>query len=471
MLPFLLSSLLAALPEAAPGHLYTLDELTQIALVNQPRLKAAAAEEQAARERKGEAEAPNYPSVDLYAEYVRATYNNSVSSYFAVPWLASIGGYSSTDLNRLPSFQGVAPPLPSQSFTASNDSYFLGAMAKYDVLDFGRTASGIRGAEAGIDLSRSDALVAAEAVVFGVRRAYYELLAAEALLTTAKKVLAEAQEHLAWAHEAVKDGLRAPVDEIQARSDVTRADLMLVQARAGVRVSRVRILRAIGLEEPRHIEVAPSPDAVDIGETEASLLDRAYRERPDLAALAARTRFTEARLANANANFNPVLNAEANLFAAGSDPNLPWTQPGLSAVPDWDVGLILSFPLFEGFLLTHQAREAQADVNVAKQHEEDLKLTVLKQVREAFVDFKAALEAVVAADANKAAAAEEMKVVSGRYNNGLSSILDLIIAQATSVTADQEAVRARYQAGIARSFLDLAVGEPPPRLAAAQRSP
>jgi outer membrane protein len=449
--------------ELEPGHVYSLDELTRIGLINQPRLKAAAAAEQAARERKGEAEAPNYPTVSAYAEYVRATFNNSVSAYIGLPGMTAIGGFTSVDEKQLPTLANVTAPPPTLGSAAGNDSYLGAVIAQYNVLDFGRTSNSIRTAEAGIDLAHSDTTVAAEAIVFGVRKAYYGLLAAQSLLTTAQKTVAEAKEHFDWAQEAVKDGLRAPVDELQAKADVTKANLTLVQAEASVRVAHVRILQAIGVEKVSEIAVAPAPVVSDSAETEESLLDQAFKQRPDLASKVAAVQVAEAQLSRAKAEFYPYLNAVAGVEVMGADPSLPTS---LSVVPDWDVGLVLGVPIFEGFLTTHHVREADAKVTVQREQEEDLRLTIVEQVREAFVDFKSSLEAVIAADANQVAAEEELKVISGRYNNGLGSILDLIIAQATTVTAEDEAVRARYQSGVARSVLELAIGAPPPSLPA-----
>ncbi|MHB8418449.1 MAG: TolC family protein [Myxococcales bacterium] len=443
----------APIEQLEPGHVYTLEELTRIGLINQPRLKAAAAAEQAARERKGEAQAPNYPTVNAYAEYVRATYNNSIATFLSVPDMPREGGHPAPDRTLI----NANPGLPISA--TSNDNYMLGVMADYDVVDFGRTRSDIHIAEAQIDLAHSDAEVAAEAVVFSVRTSYFGLLAAQALLTTAQKTLAEAKEHFDWAHEAVKDGLRAPVDELQAKADVTKAQLALVRAQAGVRVARVRILQAIGIEKGQGIEVAAAAPVSETVETEDALLQRAFGQRPDLASRLAAQHAAEARVSRFKAEFLPQLDAVAGVDAMGADPEWP---NNLSFVPNWDVGLVLSIPIFEGFLTVHQVREAEALVEVQRQNVEDLKLTVIEQVREAFVNFKSALEAVVAADANQAAAEEELHVISGRYNNGLGSILDLIIAQATAVTAEDQAVRARYQSGVARSMLDLAIGEPPP---------
>ncbi len=443
--------------ELQQGHVYTLEELVRIALVNEPSLRAAAAQELAARERKGEAEAPYYPNVNAYGEYVRSTFNNSISTFLPVPDMVREGGHPAVDRTMLgfdPSASGYV-----NVTGLSNDNYLLGIMADYDVVDFGRTRSEIRKAEAGIDLARSDATVAAEAVVFGARKAYYGLLAAQAMLVTAQKTLAEAQEHFDWAHEAVKDGLRAPVDELQAKADVTKADLQLVQAQAGVRVARVRILQAIGIEKRTEIEVAPAGEVASAVDTEEALLSKAFEQRPDLAARMASVHVAQARLDRAKADFLPQLDAVAGASAMGADPGLPTS---LSFVPNWDVGLVLTVPIFQGFLTTHQVREAEANVTAMSEQTENLKLAVIEQVREAYVNFKSALEAVVAADANQAAAEEELKVISGRYNNGLGSILDLIIAQANTVTAEDEAVRARYQTGVARSVLDLAVGVRPP---------
>ncbi|MHB1845007.1 MAG: TolC family protein [Deltaproteobacteria bacterium] len=430
--------------------------MLEIALRNQPKMKAAAAAKRAAHERKGEADAPYYPTVNAYAEYVRATYNNSVSTFLSVPWFPSIGGYTSVDADKIPAGQLPGAHDAPISF-GSNDSYTGAIVVQQDVYDFGRRSSGVERAEAGIDYARSDAEVVTEAIVYGVRTAYFGLLGAEALEKTAGKALAEAQEHLDWAHEAVKDGLRAPVEEVQAKADVTRAQLLLVRATAGVRVARVRLLQAIGEENIPHIEVMPSAVPSPLSEGEAALLDRAYRQRPDLAKLSAQRREAEATMAQLHAEFFPRLWAQGSIEVTGVDPGVP---SALSAVPDWDLGLVLAIPIFEGFLTTHQQREASENIEIAAQRLADLKLTVAEQVREAFVNFQSSLEAVEAADANKIAAEEELKVVSGRYNNGLGSILELVIAQANSVAADEEADRARYGAGVARSFLDLAIGTP-----------
>ncbi len=464
MIPILLAMIAAstapgAFQELEPGHVYSLEELTRIGLVNQPRLKAAAAAEDVARERKGEAEAPNYPTINAYAEYVRATYNNSVSTVISYPGMAGIGGFTSVDARELPTIASLGTQPPALGSAAGNDSYLGAVTAQYDILDFGRTRSEIRSAAAGIDLAHSDAVVAAEAIVFGVRKAYFGLLAAKALLTTAPKALAEAKEHFDWAHEAVKYGLRAPVDELQAKADVTKAELMVVRTEASVQVARVRILQAIGVEKSTNIEVAPAPPVAESIESDDGLLDQAFRQRPDLAEKVAGVHVAEAQLSRAKAGFYPYLNAVAGVQVMGADPSLPTS---LSVVPDWDVGVVLSVPIFEGFLTTHQVREAEAQALVKREQQEHLRLTIVEQVREAEVSFKSALEAVIAADANQAAAEEELNVISGRYNNGLGSILDLIIAQATAVAAEEEAVGARYQTGVARAVLELAIGTPPP---------
>ena len=405
--------------------------------------------------------------MNAYAEYVRATYNNSVSTFLSVPWFPSIGGYGSVDGRNVPAGQvpGFTPPPVSGG---SNDSYMAAVVLQEDVLDFGRRSSGVAQAEAGIDLARSDALVAADAVVFQVRKAYYDLLASLAFETTAEKTLAEAKEHFTWAHEAVKDGLRPPVDEVQAKADVTKGELALVRAQAGVRVSRVRLIEAIGEVGIHHIQVQPTTVPPDIVESEDALLDLAYRQRPDYAALRAQQREAAAGVARIRAEFYPRLWAQGSVEIMGADPNLPTS---LSVVPDWDLGLVLAVPIFEGFLTTHQAREAEAKTEIVKDREADLRLTIIEQVREAYVNFKSALEAVTAADANRLAAEEELHVVAGRYNNGLGNILDLVISQAIQVTAEDEAVRERYQAGVARSVLDLAIGAPPPVAAATPIAP
>src|SRR5437667_7479799 len=145
----------------------TLEECIEIALRQQPTLRAAAATVAAGRERVWETAAAYLPQVS--ASYLASRRHASSSS------LIGSGGL------------GQAKTFPF---------YTTGATLSQVLFDFGQNLELIHAAQASAEALAADEQTQHDTVVFNVQQAYFALLAAYRLRDVAEETVAQNQKHL-----------------------------------------------------------------------------------------------------------------------------------------------------------------------------------------------------------------------------------------------------------------------------------
>ena len=195
---------------AAPGTpKKTLEECIELALAQQPRLRAAGASVDAARERVWQSAAAYLPQVTAsYAANRRSATTGSLTG----------GG----------SFAGGEQR--SRTF-----NFFSTGVALSQVLfDFGQNLALIHRAQALESSIAADAETERDAVVFGVSQAYFGLLAAYRLRDVADEVVRQDHQHLALAQGRFDVGFAPKFDVTQAQVQLASAELNQVTARNNV---------------------------------------------------------------------------------------------------------------------------------------------------------------------------------------------------------------------------------------------
>src|SRR5208337_3905480 len=82
--------------------------------------------------------------------------------------------------------------------------------------------------------------------------------------------------------------------------------------------------------------------------------------------------------------YYPVLSGRANYAKTEVDIS-PYTTS-----TSWDVGVVLTIPLFSGFLTEHQVGEAKANFYLTKANEESVRLQIVLDIRQAYLNLQAA---------------------------------------------------------------------------------
>lgn len=105
------------------------------------------------------------------------------------------------------------------------------------------------------------------------------------------------------------------------------------------------------------------------------------------------------------------------------------------------VGLIVNFPLFEGFARTYKLRGAEAQIAIKEAELKDTENQVLGEVVKAHADAMAALRNIAASSRLIDAARNALGNVQRKYDLGLVDIVEMLNVQMALADAEQERVR------------------------------
>jgi outer membrane protein len=259
-------------------------------------------------------------------------------------------------------------------------------------------------------------------LVFEVSKAYFDLVGAREIVKVFERAVEQRREHLNEARVKAKAGLRPEIDGYTAEAELARSQLHLVDARNAAATAKVTLDTAMGLGERapeyRQADVLPKPQPLT--EPVAVYVGRAFSNRPDLKMLEDDARAAGAEIAEYKSDYLPSLGAAAGVNTRGQT-----ATPGTN----FYAGLVVSWPIFIGFLTDHEVAEARLRQDAVRHAIADLRQRVSLDVQRGFLDLQASLERIHEADQTLTASRVELELATKRYETGLGSIIELTDAQ------------------------------------------
>jgi outer membrane protein len=184
----------------------------------------------------------------------------------------------------------------------------------------------------------------------------------------------------------------------------------------------------------------------------SELLAAAFARRPDLRAAklqrdaARRFAEAEARLVRPSLTF-----VGAAGLVPGGDPRLPTTYSA--------AGLNVSIPVFNGGLFASRRKEASYRAVAADNDSQEIANQIARQVRIAWLQLNTAARRIEVTDRLVSESNEALRLAQTRYENGLSSIVELSQAQLSQTAAQIDSANARYEYLSRWAALQYATGE------------
>jgi outer membrane protein len=203
-------------PATAPSQTLTLAQAETIALMNQPRMLAAQLRVRAYGERIREVRSGLFPTVDFNATGVR---------------VADTG--TSTAAGNI-------------TTSSISDRFAYGGNLAQLVTDFGRTSALIGSARSTAEAQNDFATLTRAQVRLNVRRTYYQVLGAEAVLRAAQSAQANRQLISRQLSALAQSELRSTLDVNFANVLESEAELAVVHAQSEVAQQRSQLATAMG---------------------------------------------------------------------------------------------------------------------------------------------------------------------------------------------------------------------------------
>jgi outer membrane protein TolC len=410
----------------------TLDQLIEIALGNQPRIRSAQAALEGADARLGIARSGYFPQIGTTMLYARQTSNVA---------------------------QGVNPTTGNITTRSVSDSSVnrneFAARFSQNVFDSFRREWNVQAARDNQNAAQFDLATTRQDTILNVQTAFYNYLLARRLVDVNEGAVQRNIQLLERAQGFYEVGTRPKIDVTRAQVDLANAELALVRARNAVAVNFAALNNAIGVPEhpfyrvPDELEIPPQ--ALKPEELVATLEEStrtALENRTELRALNARIRSAEANLTLSKRNFLPSLSADANWTYRGQD--LPWA-------PNWTVGGTLTVPVLNPPLFS-QVDEAAANLASAQASEEITAQNIVLEVQQSFVDLVSARERIRTAEVLLEQARENLALAQGRYQVGVGPLIDVTDAEFLLTQAESENIQAIVDFKVSEARLRKAMG-------------
>ncbi len=430
----------AAQAPAAPRPITLVEALTAAAQSNLG-LRIAVFEVTVARAQLNQSEAVRAGQAVLTASYTRI--NEREGGVVVFP-AGTISGVTGTVTVPLP------PPTPNLYSAVLN--------YQYPIFTGGRIESAIALAQANLKGAEAALERVKQQVVLDVKQAYYQLLLAQAGIDVAGRTLASADENLRVARARVAAGVSPRFDEVQAEVSQANARQSLIRARSAAALAQ-HGLSAV-MAQPLDTVFAPreTMGLVPVRTEVAALIRRALESRPEWAEHQARVAAATAAIEMAKANGRPALILSGGPTFGNTAGGTGVGGPGASL--GWSVTLSATVPLFDGGVTAERIREAEVRVEQLRVVEAQLRQGIELEVRRTVLNLASAAEELATADKTVEQAQEGLRIANVRFAAGVSTNLEVVLAQASLSQAEANRIQALFNVNVARALLERAVGGP-----------
>jgi outer membrane protein len=421
----------------------TLDAAIDLALRSHPSEAQARAAVDVASARIEENRAPYLPQVVGTGEYQRLTYNPTGKPGIFIPTATSTPTGTSTSPTTTPS---------TSSWTRTSNFFTLGATASQLIYDFGQTSGRWSSAEASEAAAAHSEHAVEVQIITNVRKAYFQARALRDLIGVAADAVANQEMHLKQIVAEVENGMRPEIDRVTGETSLANARVQLISAQNAYDLACATFNQTIGLSTATSYEPGTDemPPLLDEDAPLERLLESALHDRPELASFA-KQRLAQEKIISATwGGYGPNLQAQASLAGTGV------TLDNLA--PNWWVGALLTWPIFQGGQTRGQVAEAQATLRAINAQEDAFRLQVRIDVEQAALAVRAARATLGAASLALENAKKQLQLAESRYAAGMGGVIELSDAQVTQTQTAAQEISARFSLASARASLWGALG-------------
>ena len=402
-----------------------IEDCLKLALANNKGLQRTLEEKQIARGEELKSYSAILPTVGLTGDYRRLDMVSSLSTPFGKITMGDVDNYTAGLRVTQPIYAGGA------------------IMAK---LQAGRLFS---------LLTDQTVRAAVQNLTYAASHAYYDVLLNQHLLQISADAVRSAQAHLESVKQRRQGGVASDFDVLRAEVELSNFQAELIRNKNAINVAKANLLKVMGVSQDSDVtlsnELVYAPLKVPMEEA----VEAAYRNRPDLFGREFDIKYQKELLKTVQSRYWPIISGYYDQTWSKPDPHnrmlIEWGNA-------WDVGVMATLPIFDGFaregeVIQQKARLKQAQINLV-----DAEETALFELTKAQLSIEDAEEFVDSQRLNLTRAQEGLRLAEVGYKEGTNTQVEMIDAQAALTTARANYYQAIYSHTTAKLDLQRAMG-------------
>jgi len=415
------------------GRILTLDEALRIGIQNSEELHSSNARVVSAEARIGEVFADRLPSFTFNASYMR--------------------------LSPIDPFSLDAGPLGAVKISSSlQNNYFLQLSLRQPVFTGFRLNSSSRIAAYNFNAAQEEFTGDKQQLVLNIKSAYWGLFKANKIKEVVDENVQQVNAHLKDVKNMFNEGLVTRNDMLKVQVQLDEARLRQIDADNAVKLSKINLNNIIGFPVHANVQTVDTIILqVEQVKTYDQLLETAYEKRPELRALDYRVKASEKGVTLANSNWYP------QIYIVG---NYNYAKPNTRIFPvqnefqdTWDVGVQMSFNLWNWNKTGNQATQAEMQYEQTKDSYKSLKDAVALDISASYLNLIKAKERLSVSESGVEQAEENYKVTNDLFKQGLTLNSELLDAEVALLTAKTNHVQSLVDYELAKANLERSIGE------------
>ncbi len=272
---------------------------------------------------------------------------------------------------------------------------------------------------------------------FEVIRAYYGVLVARAKKEVAQEAVKTAEASVKSTRDRFETGMVVQSDLLAGEVQLAEFRQQLIQAEGDITTAYAALNTVLGMpvDTPQKVSTELSDKNFELlGQEE--LIQLALTQRPDYRRAVSAVRYVQEGVKGAKAQYLPRLDFIADY--GGSGQNLT------SGSSDYSVGASLTFNIFD-FARGARLSQVKATERMVSAEQEHLANQIRLEVVRARQQYISARERIEVASRAISQAVETLRIVQDRYQQGLTTITEVLRAETAVVRARLNIVAVRYE--------------------------
>lgn len=340
------------------------------------------------------------------------------------------------------------------------NSYSLSGSVSWEADLWGRVRRDIESARAGAQASAADLDAMRLSLRSTLAQAYFGVRASQLQDALLARTLDEYARALEMTRNRYAAGVASPADVAAASAQLDQTRVQRIRL-GWQREQQVHAIAVLLGQVPADFRMPPGTGLPAVPAIPVGIPSALLQHRPDVAAAERRVAQANAKIGVAQAAWFPDLTLSAQGgYRAGEFAS--WI---MAPARFWTLGPALALTLFDGGARSAAVQSAQAAYDAQAASYRKTVLDALREVEDALVQSQAQVDEQAAQDQALAAARETLRQVTNQYQAGLVDYLNVVQAQTSALSAEQNSLSLRAQRLTAAVQLMAALGggytEPP----------
>ncbi|MDD5255831.1 MAG: TolC family protein, partial [Candidatus Omnitrophica bacterium] len=332
----------------------------------------------------------------------------------------------------------------------TTDSYSYGVSGSQVIFDGLKNVNDVKAASESINAARQAYRFTSSEIRFNLRSAFVNLLKAQELVRVNEEIVKIRRDSLVSIALRYQSGLEHKGALLTAEANVAEAKLGFAQAKREIDVVQRQLRKEMGSAETGAVRVEGDFSVRDTAKNKPDF-PQLVKSNPSVLQAVAQKNAAMFGIKSAYGNFSPQLSGSAGAAKASSR----WPPKD----DQWNLGLSLTMPLFEGGLKAAQLTQAESIYRQAEENERSLRDAAVVALEQAWKELQDAIEGVTVQQRLLEAAQERSKIAAAQYATGFIAFDNWIIIENDLVKAKKDYVQSQANALLAEAGWIKAKGE------------